>query len=108
MQNILKNIFYLSIVLKLLVACSTLQTQGPVSELGSLQNQRASGALLALQELEDIDTLIKLNNKWLAKHFETEIRAQSILGETYKFHKIKFIFLTLNRATNYFLHIPPP
>ncbi|MFC1701619.1 DUF2914 domain-containing protein [Pseudomonadota bacterium] len=94
MQNILKNIFYLSIVLKLLVACSTFQTQGPVSELDSLQNQRASGALLALQELEDVDTLIKLNNKWLANHFETELRAQSILGETYKFQKIKFTFLS--------------
>ncbi len=92
MQSILKILLYLSVVLQLLAGCSTLQTQGPVSELSSLQYQRAGGALLALKELEDVDTLIKLDNNWLANHFETELRAQSMLGETYRFRKLKFIF----------------
>ena len=86
-------LFCLVAGLQLVAACSVLQTQKPVTELASLQNQRAASANLALQELQDIDTLIRLDNRWLAKQFETVLKAQATLGETYSFRnfKIKFI-----------------
>ena len=75
--------------LQLVTACSLLQTEMPVTELASLQNQRAASEYLALQELQDIDTLIRLDNRWLAKQFETVLKAQATLDETYKFRKFK-------------------
>ena len=79
--------------LQLVTACSLLQTEMPVTELASLQNQRAASEHLALQELQDIDTLIRLDNRWLAKQFETVLKAQATLGETYKFRKFKIKFI---------------
>jgi len=91
-RRILKTLFCLVAGLQLVSACSVLQTQMPVTELASLQNQRAASENLALQELQDIDTLIRLDNRWLTKQFETELNAQATLGETYSFRKLKIKF----------------
>jgi len=72
--------------------CSVFETWEPVSGLDSLQNQNAATALLDLHELEDIDTLIRLDNRQLAKQFEIALRAESAPGGTYSFRKIRFIF----------------
>jgi hypothetical protein len=91
-RRILKVLFCLIAGLHLVTACSVLQTQMPVTELASLQNQRAASEHLALQELQDIDTLIRLDNRWLAKQFETVLKAQAKLDETYSFRKLKIKF----------------
>ena len=89
----LTNLFYLIACLQFMVACSVLQTEKPVTELASLQNQRAASENLALQELQDIDTLIKLDNRWLAKQFETELVNQATLSEIYSFQKFQIKFI---------------
>ena len=48
--------------------------------------------MLDLQDLLDIDTLIKLDNHWLADHFETVLEAQAALGNTYVFREMNYIF----------------
>lgn len=92
MQNFLKNLFYLAVGLHFMVACSVLPKAGPVSELASLQYQRVTNAELALQELENVDTLIKLDNRWLARQFENELIARAKLGGTYSFRRIEITF----------------
>ena len=91
-RRILRILFCLVTGLQLVTACSVLQTQMPVTELASLQNQRAVSENLALQELQDIDTLLRLDNRWLAKQFETVLKAQATLDETYSFRKFKIKF----------------
>ena len=91
-QN-LTILFWLIAGLQLVTACSVLQTQKPVTELASIQNQRATSENLALQELQDIDTLIRLDNRWLAKQFETVLKAQASFSETYRFQKFKIKFI---------------
>jgi hypothetical protein len=86
-------LFCLVAGLQLVAGCSVLQNEKPVTELASLQNQRAINENLALQELQDIDTLLRLDNRWLAKQFETVLKAQASLGETYIFRKFKIKFI---------------
>jgi len=78
--------------LQLFAGCSMLQTEKPVTELASLQNQRSVGEILALQDLEHIDTLIKLDNRWLARQFESVIQTQTTPSKTYNFRKVKTFF----------------
>lgn len=92
MQNFLKNLLYLAVGLHFMVACSVLPTAGPATDMSSLQYQRAASTELALQELEQIDTLVKLDNRWLARQIENELKAQAKLGGSYSFQKIRAIF----------------
>jgi hypothetical protein len=46
-----------------------------------------------LRELQDIDTLIKLDNRWLAKQFETVLASQATQSEIYNFRNIGFNFI---------------
>lgn len=85
-------LFYLLAGLQFMVSCTVLQTEKPVTELASLQNQRAAGEYLALQKLQDIDTLIKLDNRWLANQFENVLVSQAALGEIYGFRKFEIHF----------------
>lgn len=85
-------IFSLVTCLQFMVGCSLLQTEKPVTELASLQNQRAASEHVALRELQDIDTLIKLDNDRLAKQFETVFFTHATQGGTYSFRNIKFSF----------------
>ncbi len=92
MHKLLKTLFYLIAGLQLLTACSVFQTAEPLAELDSLRNQRSANALLAVLELENVDTLIKLDNRWLARHFENVLKSQSELDEGLDIRNIKFIF----------------
>ncbi len=89
----LANIFFLSVALQLMVACSGLQPGEPDTKTAPLQFQRATVALSALQEMEDIDTLIRLDNHWLGKRFEHVIEARIASGETFSLRNIRTIFL---------------
>ena len=80
--------------LVLMAGCSVLQTEKPVTELASLQYQRTASETLALQELQDIDTLIRLDNRWLAKQFEMVLVSQATLGDSHVFRKFKAEFIS--------------
>jgi len=92
MRRILGVLIYLIVGLHFIAGCSLVQTGEPVTELASLQNQHAVNALFALSELEDIDTLIRLDNHWLEDRFDTVLRHQAAAGGIYQFEKISFSF----------------
>jgi len=83
----------MAICLHLIAGCSMLQTEEPVTELASLQNQHAVNALFSLSDMQDIDTLIRLDNHWLENHFESVFRDQAATGDNYSFRKIEFTFI---------------
>ena len=91
-SRILANFFYLIVGLHILVTCSMVPTQAPDNRVSSLQNQRAANAGLAVLALENIDTLIKLDNDWLTQQFAAVLKAQSALGGIYSFDTIKIVF----------------
>lgn len=93
MQTVLRNLFCLAVGLQLVSACSIFKTTVPNTETVAIQSQHATSAMLELQKLVDIDTLIRLDNHWLANHFETVLEAQAALGNTYVFRKMDYIFL---------------
>ncbi len=77
---------------QLLTGCAVLEAVAPVSELASIQNQRAADAELALLDLDEIDALIKLDNRWLSNEIETSLQNQSVTFPRYSFYKIKLSF----------------
>lgn len=104
MHKPLKILLYLAVSLQVLTACTVFQTTEPLTELDSLRNQRSANALLAVLELEDVDTLIKLDNRWLASHFESVIKSQSELVEGLSIRNLDINFnsqiITLNIIVN--------
>lgn len=92
MQTVLRNLFLLAVALQLLSACSLFKTTVPDTETTALQSLNATIAMHDLQDLLDIDTLIKLDNHRLANHFETILEAQAALGNTYVFRKMDYVF----------------
>ena len=72
-HRFLLTLSYLVIGLQLMLSCSVLDTHKPVSESASLQNQRSANAFLDLLDIQEIDTLIKLDNQWLSNQFELEM-----------------------------------
>jgi len=92
MATVLRNLFFLAVGLQLVSACSTFKTTVPDTETTAIQSQYATSAMLELQKLVHIETLIRLDNHWLANHFETTLEAQAALGNTYVFRKMDYIF----------------
>jgi hypothetical protein len=93
MQNLLTRLIYLVVTAQLMVACSALQTIAPTTEQASLQNQRAANAELALQQLEEIDTLIRLDNNWLSDQIIAELNSQAATSGQYSFRKLNLYFV---------------
>ena len=83
----------LAVTAQLMVACSVLQTVAPTTEQASLQNQRAANAEIALQELEEIDTLIRLDNNWLSDQITSELNSQAATSGQYSFPKLNLHFV---------------
>jgi len=83
----------LAVTAQLMVACSVLQTVAPTTEQASLQNQRAANADIALQELEEIDTLIRLDNNWLSDQISAELNSQAATSGQYSFPKLNLYFV---------------
>jgi hypothetical protein len=92
MRNFFKNFFYMMVGLHFMAACSVLQTEQPITELASLQNQRAANAVLALWDLEEVDALIRLDNEWLKNQFDAVLKTQAAVSGAYTFHQIKYSF----------------
>ena len=85
-------LFYSTMSLHLMVGCSVLPTQSPVTESASWQNQRSANAFLDLLDIQEIDALIKVDNRWLATHFENVLKAQGMQNESYKLKNIEISF----------------
>ena len=92
MQSMLTRLFCLAIVTCLMAACTVLQPPGVTTDVTSIQNQRAANAEIALLQLQDIDTLIKLDNHWLAEQIETALVAQADSSEKFHFRNFKLEF----------------
>ena len=82
----------MTVCLHLIAGCSMVQTDETVTELASMQNQHAVNALFALSDMEDIDTLIRLDNHWLESRFDNVLREQAEVGDTYRFKEIDLSF----------------
>lgn len=92
LQRMLRKLTLFIAVVYLLGGCSVLPGIGPVSEKASLQIQRASDAQDKLQVLEHIDSLVRLDNRWLSEHIEGRLRALAASNETYGFRRLKLDF----------------
>lgn len=95
MQKILIRLFCLVIAMQLMTGCkvlTVLQQSEPVTDQASIQNQRAANAELALLELEEIDTLIRLDNRWLMDQIIARIKAQAAASGQYDFRRLKLNF----------------
>ncbi len=88
----LADLFLLAVGLQLMVACSVFVPGEPLTGTAPLQNQRAAKALSDLSEMEEIDTLIRLDNQWLGNRFETALQSRAALGRTYNIRNIRTIF----------------
>jgi len=92
MQKMLTRLLGLAFTMQIMAGCTALtvlQQDGAVTEQASIQNQRAANMELALLELEDIDTLIRLDNGWLTDQIITELKAQAASSGQYHFRKLK-------------------
>ena len=92
MQRMLIRFFCLVIVTYLMAACTVLQPAGITTDVASIQNQRAADVESALLRLQDIDTLIKLDNPWLRGQMEAALVAQANSSEKFHFRKLKLNF----------------
>ena len=82
----------LLIALYMMAACSVLQPSGNITDKASVQNQRAATAELALSQLQEIDTVIKLDNDWLGDQIKAEFIAQASRSGKYRFRRLKLNF----------------
>ena len=93
MKYLLTRLVLLFVTAQLLVACTAMQTIGPVSGSTSLQNQRSASALLKLDKMEEIDALIRLDNRWLAEQIKGTLSAQATSTGLYDFRVLKLDFI---------------
>ncbi len=75
-----------------MATCTVLQPPAITTDVASAQNQRAANAEISLQQLQDIDTLIKLDNHWLAAQMEAALVEQADSSEKFHFRKFKLKF----------------
>jgi len=92
MQKVLTRLLCLAIVGYAMSGCTVLQQTGTVSENASIQNQRAAYSEVALQQLQEIDTLVKLDNHWLTDQVESAIVTQAASSGKFNFEKFKLDF----------------
>ena len=92
MQKVMTRVLCLAVVTQFIFACASLQPTGPASEQAAIQNQRVASAELALAELDEIDTLLRLDNHKLAEQISRVLSAQAATSEKYNLHKLKLRF----------------
>jgi len=92
MRELLTRLVCLATTAQLLFGCSVFQQAGNTSVTASIQSQRSASTELALHEIEEIDILIKLNNRSLSDYIEAEIQTQTASTDRYKFKNIKLSF----------------
>jgi hypothetical protein len=91
-QKLLLWLFQFAFITQLFTACSILQPTIPADDLASRQHHLSANAELAILELEEIDTLIRLDNKWLSRQIIAELNELSEADEKYSFDRIRITF----------------
>ena len=81
------RVLCLVVVTQFLFACTSLQPTGSVVEQASIQDQRVTGAALALLELNEVDALVRLDNHKLAEQISTGLSVQAEISG--RFHLLK-------------------
>ena len=92
MKTMLLRLIYISFLMSVLSACGLLQPAGTITDKASIQNQRAASAELALSQLQEIDTLIRLDNDWLGGQIESAFISQAAESNSFSFQKIELDF----------------
>jgi hypothetical protein len=92
MQKVMTRALCLAVVTQIIFACTSLQQTRPVAEQASIQSQRVASAGLALLELDQIDTLIRLDNHKLAEQISTVLNAQAAISGKFNLRKLKLRF----------------
>ena len=105
MRKISGILIYLAVGLQFVAGCTMVQTVEPVTELASQQNQHAVNGLFALSDMEEIDTLIRLDNQWLENRFESVLRDQAAEESVYRFKKIDISFINQIISINALVNI---
>jgi len=82
----------LAVATQFVVGCTVLQPSGPVIDEVSLQSDRVASAEHALQQLKEIDTLVKLDNRKLAEQIATGLKAQAAISGKIHFRKLRVNF----------------
>lgn len=82
----------LLIATQLLPGCSTLTRITSPPDTASTQNKHITEASQDLRQLAEIDSLIKLNNKWLAAQFRRSIEDQAKSVDHLDLHRLNFRF----------------
>jgi hypothetical protein len=94
------RLVYITVAVLLMAGCSVLPIGMSDPGLASQHNQSAASAEAALQELEEIDSLIRLSNRQLASHIETTLHAQAASTGRYGFRRLKLDFARQMVALN--------
>ena len=92
MRKMLTRILCLAVVTQFIFACTGLQHTRPVFDQASIQSHRTASAQHALLELNEIDTLIKLDNRGLAEQIDRGLRAQAAISDSFYFRKLNVRF----------------
>jgi hypothetical protein len=92
MRHMLTRILCLAVATQFVFGCTALQPTGPVSDEAYPRGQRVASAELALRELDEIDTLVKLDNHKLAEQIASGLEAQAALSGSFYFRKLKVRF----------------
>ena len=92
MRKLMTRVLCLAVVTQFIFACASLQPTGPVLEQASIQDQRVTDAALALLELDEVDTLVRLDNHKLAEQISTGLSLQAEISERFHLRKPKVRF----------------
>ena len=92
MRKVLTRILCLAVVTQYIFACTLPQQTRPVIEQASIQDQRAASAEFELLELDEIDTLVRLNNRKLAEQISAGLSAQAAISGKFYLRKLKVRF----------------
>jgi hypothetical protein len=81
-----------SAIVLLMAGCAALDEILPVVEAPSIENQRAAIAMSSLDDLKQIDTYIRLDNKPLRDQISGELEAQTLATDLFEFSKLRVRF----------------
>jgi len=88
----LKGLCGLFVITQILLSCSVITQLTPQDDTALIQNQRIDEARLELLGLAEIDSLIKLDNDWLADQFSHALRTHAESTGRLSFRKLGFKF----------------
>ena len=92
MRKMLTRNLCLAIATQFVFGCTVLQLDGPVNGEASLHRQRVASAERALLKLDEIDTLVKLDNHKLSEQISAGLEAQAAISGKFNLRRLKVRF----------------